>query len=61
MKQALAPDSEMIFGDVPFTGVNLPLEFFDTTDLETDCHFKPEISFAQGTKITMEWIKSINS
>ena len=58
MKEALNPQAEMIFGDVPFTGVNLPLEVFDTKDLEQDCHFKPEISFAQGTKLTMDWIKS---
>lgn len=57
MKEALAPDAQMIFGDVPFTGVNLPLEVFDTKYLEEDCHFKPTISFAQGTKLTMEWIK----
>lgn len=57
MNQAIAPDANFIFGDIPFTGVNLPLEVFDTTDLEQDCHFKPEVSFAEGTKRTMEWIK----
>ena len=60
MKEALAPNAQMLFGDVPFTGVNLPLEVFDTKDLETDCHFKPEISLAEGTKMTMEWIKNTN-
>ncbi len=58
MVNSLAPDAQVVFGDIPFTGVNLPLEAFDTKDLENDCHFKPEISFAQGTKLTMEWIKS---
>ena len=57
MNQAIAPEAEFIFGDIPFTGVNLPLEVFDTTDIEQDCHFKPEVSFAEGTKRTMEWIK----
>lgn len=57
MNQAIAPEANFIFGDIPFTGVNLPLEVFDTTDLEQDCHFKPEVSFAEGTKRTMEWIK----
>ncbi len=60
MQQALAPDANPIFGDVPFTGVNMPLEAFDTTDIETDCHFKPTISFAEGTRLTMEWIKSVD-
>lgn len=60
MQQAISPDSEFIFGDIPFTGVNLPLEVFDTFDLENDCRFKAEISFAEGTKRTMEWIKSVD-
>ena len=60
MQQTLAPNAKPIFGDVPFTGVNMPLEAFDTTDIETDCHFKPEISFAEGTRLTMEWIKSVD-
>ena len=60
MQNELAPEAKPIFGDVPFTGVNMPLEPFDTTDIETDCHFKPEISFAEGTRLTMEWIKSVD-
>ena len=60
MQNELAPEAKPIFGDVPFTGVNMPLEAFDTTDIETDCHFKPEISFAEGTRLTMEWIKSVD-
>lgn len=60
MQQALAPEAEPIFGDIPFTGVNMPLEAFSTADIEKDCHFKPEISFAEGAKLTMEWIKSVD-
>ncbi len=58
--QTLAPDSVPLFGDVPFTGVNIPLECFDTTDIETDCNFKPTISFVEGISLTMEWLKSLN-
>ena len=60
MQQALAPNATPIFGDVPFTGVNMPIDAFDTTDTETDCHFKPSVSFADGTRRTMEWIKSVD-
>ncbi|MCQ2514301.1 MAG: NAD-dependent epimerase/dehydratase family protein [Ruminococcus sp.] len=60
MQQALAPEAEPIFGDIPFTGVNMPLEAFSTADIEKDCHFKPEISFAEGAKLTMDWIKSVD-
>lgn len=61
MHESIAPQSEIIFGDVPFTGVNMPIEAFDTSDIENDCHFKPTISFAEGTKLTMDWIKSIDA
>ena len=60
MQKALAPDAEPIFGDVPFTGVNMPLEAFDTTDIENDCHFKPSTSFSEGIQLTMDWLKSLN-
>ena len=60
MQQTLAPNAKPIFGDVPFTGVNMPLEAFDTADIETDCYFKPSVSFAEGVSKTMEWLKSLN-
>lgn len=59
MQQALAPDMSPQFGDVPFTGTNLPLSAFDTTDIEQDCGFKPKVGFAEGTRMTMEWLKTI--
>ena len=59
MQQALAPDAAPIFGDVPFTGVNMPLEAFDTTPIQEDCGFKTTVSFAEGTRRTMEWLKQL--
>ena len=59
MQQALAPDAVPLFGDVPFTGTNLPLSAFDTSELERDCSFKPLVPFAEGTRMTMEWLKTI--
>lgn len=61
MQQALAPDNKPLFGDVPFTGTNMPLSAFDTTDIEQDCAFKPEVSFADGTRMTMEWLMSLKN
>ena len=57
MKLSIAPDKEFVFGDVPFTGVNMPLEEFDCSVTEKDTGFKAEISFADGVRRTMEWIK----
>ena len=55
----VAPDAAPIFGDVPFTGVNMPLEAFDTTPIQEDCGFKTTVSFAEGTRRTMEWLKQL--
>ena len=57
MKSALAPDREFVFGDVPFTGINMPLSDFDCSVTEEDTGFKAEITFAEGVKRTMDWIK----
>lgn len=59
MKAALAPERDFIFGDVPFTGVNLPLEEFDCSLTERDTGFKAEISFSEGVRRTMEWLKTL--
>lgn len=56
MQQALSPNSVLLFGDIPFTGTNMPLEAFSTKDTEKDCGFKAKISFAEGTKRTMKWL-----
>jgi|GEM_PF-3053816 len=57
MKAALAPDKEFVFGDVPFTGVNMPLSDFDCSITEKDTGFKATIPFGEGVKKTMDWIK----
>lgn len=59
MQQECAPDAVPLFGDVPFTGTNMPLSTFDTSSTENDCGFKAEVSFAEGTKMTMEWLKTL--
>ncbi|MCM1333973.1 MAG: NAD(P)-dependent oxidoreductase [Bacteroides sp.] len=59
MKAALAPDRDFIFGDVPFTGVNLPLEEFDCSLTEGDTGFKAEVPFSEGVRRTMEWLKAL--
>ena len=54
----LAPDRQPIFGDIPFTGTNMPLSTFDCSDTEADCGFRAGISFAEGTRMTMEWLNA---
>lgn len=60
MRDALAPGSVPMFGDVPFTGTNLDLSVFDTTVTERDTGFKARVSFAEGTRRTMNWLIEID-
>lgn len=55
MKEAIAPELNFIFGDIPFTGVDLPLVDFDCSKTEKDTGFRAEISFAEGCRRTRDW------
>lgn len=59
MKASIAPELDFIFGDIPFTGINLPLSRFDCSETEKDTGFRAEVSFAEGTRRTMEWLKQM--
>lgn len=59
MKLAVAPEKEFIFGDVPFTGVNMPIEEFDCSLTEKDTGFKAQVTFEDGVRRTMEWLKML--
>lgn len=61
MVNSCSPGAKPLFGDIPFTGTNLPLKVFSTSEIEKDCGFVPEVSFAEGTRMTMEWLKSIEN
>lgn len=52
----LDPNAKYIFGNVPFTGVDLPLETFSTKEIKKDCGFAPKVTFEEGVKKTYEWI-----
>ncbi len=59
MKASIAPELDFVFGEIPFTGINLPLSKFDCSKTEADTGFRAEVSFAEGTRRTMEWLKEI--
>jgi UDP-glucose 4-epimerase len=59
MKSAIAPEKEFIFGDMPFTGTDLPISAFDCSKTEKDTGFKSQISFAEGCKRTLNWLKEV--
>lgn len=59
MVGACGPECTPLFGDVPFTGTNMPLDTFSIESINMDCGFVPEVNFAEGTKMTMDWLKTI--
>lgn len=59
MKQAIAPNLNFRFGDIPFTGVNLPLSYFDCSQTEHDTGFSANMNFRDGCIKTYKWYKSI--
>ena len=56
MQRVLAPEQQVLFGDIPFTGTNLPLSVYDISAIRADCGFTPEVSFEDGLRRTMTWI-----
>lgn len=59
MVKACEYNGNLLFGDVPFTGVNVPLPVYSIQDLVNDCDYTPDVSFEDGIKQTMEWLKTI--
>lgn len=60
MVDACGPEATPQFGDVPFTGTNMPLSTFSIADIQADCDYKPIIGFGQGAKMTMDWLKTLD-
>lgn len=59
MQAAIAPDLLFQFGNIPFTGIDLPLSQFDCSMTEKDTGFRAEISFVEGCKRTCAWWREI--
>lgn len=57
LRDSVAPNVELKFGDLPFTGVNMPIEVFGIEALKRDCVYSATVSFAEGVKRTLDWLK----
>jgi nucleoside-diphosphate-sugar epimerase len=57
MGRSLAPEQPLLFGNVPYTGVQLSREVFSIKSLQKDTEFTPQISFEDGIKRTMNWLR----
>ena len=59
MVVSCGPESTPLFGDIPFTGTNMSLSTFSIEAIKNDCGFVPDVTFGEGTKMTMDWLKTI--
>ena len=57
IRDSIDPSIELHLGAVPFNGVSQPSETFDCTKLVQDTGYCPGISFEQGIRITVAWIR----
>ena len=51
--------NEPLFGNIPYTGVNLNMDIYSIDELKRDCNFKCDVSFAEGIKLTKEWLEEV--
>lgn len=59
MRDQVDEKIEIGLGEIPFNGVSLSYKEFDINAVKNDTNFVPEVSFAQGIKNTIEWIKEV--
>lgn len=53
------PTAVPLFGDIPFTGTNMPVSTFSIDAIRSDCAFEPEVTFAEGALKTLNWLKTL--
>lgn len=58
MKNIVDPEAEIGLGDIPFKGVNISYSQFDLKKVEKDTGYKNRIPFAEGIKMTAEYIRN---
>lgn len=58
IRDVIDPKMELYFGEVPFKGIPLPDEEFDTSKLVRDTDYRPEVDFERGIVRTVEWLRT---
>lgn len=61
MIDSVAPGYQIKFGDIPFTGINMPLDSFSTKDLVEDTGFCCDVPFGEGVLRTHSFLKETTS
>lgn len=58
MKNIVNPNAEIGLGDIPFKGLSVDYNQFDLKKVEIDTGYKNQISFTEGIKLTLDYIKN---
>lgn len=59
MKSQIDPEMEIGLGEIPFHGVSLSYEEFDINAVKDDTGFVPRVSFVEGIRNTVDWLREI--
>lgn len=57
LRDQVDPNIEIGLGEIPFNGVSLTYNEFNVHAVKEDTGFVPTVSFAEGIKSTIKWIK----
>lgn len=57
IRDQINPDISLHLGAIPFHGISQPKEVFDCQKLMRDTGYVPQISFLEGIKKTLPWIR----
>ncbi len=57
IRDIISPNEMILFGEIPFNGVSLPMDEFSCSSLFTDTGYRPNVSFDDGIRETIEWLK----
>ena len=59
LRDCVDPEIEIGLGELPFNGVSLTYKEFDINAVKNDTGFIPKVSFTDGVKNTVDWIKEV--
>lgn len=57
MRDIVDPEAELGLGDIPFKGVDISYSQFDLKKVERDTGYENQISFAEGIRMTADYIR----
>lgn len=61
MRDAVDEEIPLYLGEIPFNGTSQPIETFDCAKLTSVTGYIPKVSFAEGIKNTVTWLKEVEA